>query len=142
MSGYCCSLFVISLICCSIVCPRQKISAFLTPPTLKAAFLMSVASLNAIGQNGLEGTNSILNIPGSSSLTLVIICISAKDIPVSGSTTCPTASRTLSSSSVKLSRSFVGYIEHKRQIYNCRRILRFSHFLLRYIRQLKAMVLG
>jgi len=72
-----------------------------TPGTLFAACFMSLANLKAMGQKGLVGTNSTLTTPGSSSFTLVIICISAKVIPVSGSWTFPTSTRTLSSSSVK-----------------------------------------
>ncbi len=63
---------------------------------------MSAASLKAIGQNGLVGMNSTLTTSDSSSFTLVIICISAKLMPVSGSKTLPTSLRTFSSSSVKL----------------------------------------
>jgi ABC-type transport system involved in cytochrome c biogenesis permease component len=65
---YC--LLVISLICCSIACPRQKTVAFVTPGTVLAAVFMSAASLNAIGQNGLVGTNSTVTSPGAVSLTL------------------------------------------------------------------------
>ena len=61
-----------------------------------------LAPCQAMGQKGLVGINSTLTTPDSSSFTLVIICISAKLMPVSGSWTLPTSSRTLSSSSVKL----------------------------------------
>lgn len=73
----------------------------MTPGTLFAACFMSLANLKAMGQKGLVGTNSTLTTPGSSSFTLVIICISEKVMPVSGSWTLPTSTRTLSSSSVK-----------------------------------------
>ncbi len=66
---------------------------------------MSTASLKAIGQKGLDGIKSIFTTPGSSSLTLVIMFISAKVKPVSGSITLPTASLTLCSSSVSTNLS-------------------------------------
>ena len=70
------------------------------PGTDFAAVLMSAASLNAMGQNGLVGMNSTVTVPGSVSFTLWIICISSNVCPVSGSSTLPTSWRTLSSNSV------------------------------------------
>ena len=52
--------------------------AFCTPGTFFAASRTSTASLNAIGQNGLVGTNSTVTLPGAVSFTLWIICISSK----------------------------------------------------------------